>query len=370
MDDVARHAASHLEIDLDAVAENYTLLKSRFTGKTCAAVVKADGYGLGADRIAVRLEKAGCRFFFVATLGEAVDLRSSQPSATIAVLNGLLPGTETVFEEFNLLPVINDLAQVKAMKSRCAALGKALPAILHIDSGINRLGLSRDEEDLARTDPDILTGPDWRFVMSHLASGDDHDDPMNRQQLEQFNTSRTLLPAVPASLVNSAGIFHAPEFHFDLARPGIALYGGRPIDAIDNPMKPVVRLLGRVLQLRSVRKGETVGYGGSYGFDKNSTVATLSVGYADGYIRAIGNHGHVAYNGQLFPVAGRVSMDMVTIDLGQSPPPDLRPGGFMEVLGPDVTIDAAGDAGSTISYEILTSLGKRYERRYIEAGQS
>lgn len=363
----AEAALSRLTIDLGAVRRNYRRLLDRLGGVPCAGVVKADGYGLGADRVAAALSAEGCRIFFVATLEEAVRLRPVVPAATVCCLNGLLPGTEAVFAEHEVVPVLNALDQIARWRGFSDRSGRRLPAILHVDTGMNRLGLGDGEWRRVSEDPASLDGVDWLYVMSHLASADTPDDPLNALQLERFQRIRRQLPrTVKASFANSAGVFLGPDYHFDLGRPGIALYGGRPNDRDANPMECPIRIEGRILQVRTVAAGDTVGYSATWTSRRESRIATVAAGYADGYLRSLSGVGVVALGRRTCPVVGRVSMDLITVDVTDVPPADVMPGGFVEVLGPAVTPDAAADAAGTIGYELLTSLGRRYARHYVE----
>lgn len=361
-------ALSRLTIDLGAVRQNYRRLRRELGGVPCAGVVKADGYGLGADHVAPVLYEEGCRTFFVATFDEAVALRQFIPAdAEIACLNGLLAGTEAAFVEHRIIPVVNALDQIDRWRAQGATAGRALPAMLHVDTGMNRLGLDGREMDRVADDPALLDGIEWRYVLSHLAIADEPDHPMNAQQLARFRKMRARLPvAMKASLANSSGIFLGPEFHHDLGRPGIALYGGRPSAGRDNPMLCPIRIEGRILQLRTVEAGWTVGYGGSWRAERETRIATVAAGYADGYLRSLSSAGRVAVGGRLCNVVGRVSMDMITVDVSDVPAFDAVPGGMVEVLGPTVTPDAMADMAGTIGYELLTSLGSRYIRHYVD----
>ncbi len=367
-DPAAEAALSRLTVDLGAVRRNYRRLLARLGGVACAGVVKADGYGLGADRVAPALWAEGCRVFFVATLDEAVRLRAAVPDAVLCCLNGLLPGTEAVFAEYRIVPVLNALEQVVRWREFGAPMGRTLPAILHVDTGMNRLGLGADEWQRVQDAPEALDGVDWLYVISHLASADEPGDPSNARQLERFRQVRQRLPhGLKASFANSAGIFLGPDYHFDMARPGIALYGGRPNLLGPNPLECPIRIEGRILQVRTVPAGDAVGYGGRWKSRRESRIATVAAGYADGYLRSLSGVGTVALGGRSCPVVGRVSMDLITVNVTEVSPAEAQPGAFVEVLGPTVTPDAAADAAGTIGYELLTSLGRRYVRHYVES---
>jgi len=360
-------AGAVLTIDLAALVANYRFLRDRLVGADCAAVVKADAYGLGAARVAAALFRDGCRQFFVAHLGEGVDLRAALPDeAEIFVLNGLMPGAEALCLEARLTPVLNSLAQIDGWTGLSRRVGRALPAILQVDSGMARLGLSPAEVDRLVQDPARLGGIGLRAVMSHLACADEPDHPANQAQLAQFEAQRRRLPPAPASFANSSGIFLGADYHFDLARPGAALYGVAPVPGAPNPMRAVVRLDARVIQTREIAAGDAVGYGYAFTASAPTRIATLSVGYADGWLRSVGRAG-IAYVGdRALPIAGRVSMDSLTLDISTLPADMLKPGDFVELLGPHQRVDDVAAAAGTIGYEILTSLGGRYQRRYLD----
>ena len=304
---------STLTVDLDAIAGNYRLLREHAAPAGCAAVVKADGYGLGAGPVARRLWQEGCRLFFVASLEEAVTLRAVLPAAEIAALNGLLPGEADTYREHRLWPTLNDLGQVDSWGAYCREIGP-LPACVHIDTGLSRLGLSRGERADLLADPGRLSGFDCRYVLSHLACADTPDHPLNRQQQSLFAETMAVLPPMPASLAASSGIFLGSAWHFDLVRAGVALYGGAPTAGADNPMANVVRLEGVVLQVRDVDSPETVGYGATHQFAGQTRVATVAAGYADGYLRSLSGRGAAYWGKTALPLVGRVSMDLITLD--------------------------------------------------------
>ncbi|HEX9534922.1 MAG TPA: alanine racemase [Stellaceae bacterium] len=363
----ANRAGAILEVDLAGIAANWRLLARRVDPAGCAAVVKADAYGLGASLVAPALAAAGCRRFFVATIDEGIALRRVLPeSAEIAVLNGLLPGCADDFMEFRLVPVLNDLAQVADWRSAASRHGKG-SAILHVDTGMARLGLTAREfdrlaEELCQPDPIR-----WRALISHLACSDEPGHPLNHLQLERFAAARQRLPHLPASLAASSGIFLGPEFHFDFVRPGAALYGVNPQPGCPNPMRQIVRLKGRIVQIREVDRDQTVGYGASHVMAAPGRLATVAVGYADGWPRSVSGRGSGRVGGRRVPLLGRVSMDLVVFDVSDIDPAFVRPGGFIELLHEDYGIDAAAADASTIGYEILTALGRRYHRVYCGA---
>lgn len=356
--------AARLDIDLDAIAANWLTLR-RLHGGEVAAVVKADGYGLGALPVARRLAEAGVRLFFVAHLEEALALRPAVPDREIAVLGGLCPGTAAEYVAHGLLPVLGALAELDAWAAAARAAGRRLPALLHVDTGMNRLGLPACElaalaDDHARLAPVAL-----RAVMTHLISAETPDDPVNAAQLARFATACARLPPAPRSIANSSGIFLGAPARSDLARPGAALYGINPTPGHANPMRGVVRLTAPVLQVREVEPGETVGYNGIYRATSRRRIATASVGYADGWLRSHSGRGRAFFDGEPVPLVGRVSMDLTTYDVTDAP--GVVPGSRLELLGPHCTPDDAAAAAGTTGYEVLTSLGRRYERIYRPA---
>ncbi|MFP3945153.1 MAG: alanine racemase [Alphaproteobacteria bacterium] len=369
-----RPQGGHLTINLDALAANYRLLRERGGRAEAGAAIKADGYGLGGVAVARRLMAEGCRTFFVAFLDEALDLRAAGgplEEANIYVLNGPAPGGLADHVAARAWPVLNTLADITAWTRHAAETGRRLPALLHFDTGMNRLGLTREEAAALEAGAVLLDGLELHGVMSHLAVADEPEHPFNAEQLERFHMVRERFPGVPVSLANSAGIFLGPDYAGDLTRPGIGLYGGNPFVNAPNPMTPVVTLEAPILQIRHVPEHETVGYGRTYTARRARRIATLPVGYADGYVRAIGNHGHVWGAGRRLPVVGRISMDLMTIDITEAPGNALRPGDNVELIGTHITVDEAGQAGGTFAYEMLTNLGKRYVRRYTgSAGHS
>jgi alanine racemase len=359
-------AGALLTIDLGAIGYNWRSLQAAVGAVECAAVVKADAYGLGAARVAPALAAAGCRRFFVAHLDEALALKTVLPaSATVIVLHGPTPGAEAEFAARGIVPVLNSRAQIDAWSALARRLDRELPAFVQVDTGMSRLGLSSAELRALAADAQALAGVRVTGVMSHLACAEHSDHPANRAQLERFKAARRLLPAAPASFANSSGIFLGEDFHFDLVRPGAALYGIAPVAGVPNPMRPVVRLQAKVIQCREVEAGTPVGYGHAWRSTQPARIATVSVGYADGWLRACGERGAAWYEGVLLPLAGRVSMDTITVDASALPEGALRPGRLVELIGPHQDVDAVASRAGTIGYEILTSLGARYARRYV-----
>lgn len=340
---------------------NWRLLAARAAPAEAAAVVKADAYGLGAEPVSRALWAAGCRSFFVATLDEGVDLRRTLPDGRIFVLGGVLHGTVAALATHRLTPVLNSLEQIAAW----AVTGGE--AALHLDTGMSRLGLEAAAVARLAAEPSLLAGIRPVLVMSHLACADESGAAMNEAQLSAFCHLSAAFPGWPRSLSASSGIFLGPAYAFDLVRPGAALYGLNPTPGIPNPMVQVVRLQGKIVQVRDVDSPMTVGYGATHRIARRGRIATVAVGYADGYFRALGNRGHGVIEGVEVPLVGRVSMDLTTFDVGGLPAEAVRPGDLIELIGPSHDLDALAAEAGTIGYEILTALGRRHHRRYVEA---
>lgn len=368
----AERAGGILHIDLAAVVDNYRRLQGKLKpGTDCGAVVKADAYGLGMAEVAPALYAAGCRVFFVALLDEAIALRALLPDCDIHVFAGATSATVEEFARHRLVPVLNHLGQIADVTAFARRRGEPLAADIHIDTGMNRLGLPENEVTTLAESPDRLDGLEIRLAISHLACGDEPSHPLNADQLERFAAARRRIPALAAaraSLANSAGIFLGPDFHFDLARPGAALYGLSPHGNAPNPMAQTIRLQGRILQVRDVDSPMTVGYGAAHRVTGKSRIATVGVGYADGYLHALTNRGYAYIDDIRVPVVGRVSMDLITLDVSQVPPALAAPNRFVELIGPHCSPDDLAREAGTIGYEILTSLGSRYPRVYTRSG--
>ena len=333
-------------------------------------MVKANAYGLGVNRVAPALYEAGCRHFFTANATGAMNVKRLLPEANVYVLNGLTQGTDTFFVEHDLKPVLNDLGQIEHWSKTARQLGRRLPAIIHLDTGMARLGLPDDETDMLAKRPELMDGIDVEYFASHLACSDEHDHPLNSEQLHVFREALAKLPPAPASLANSSGIFLGPDYHFDLARPGYAVYGGNPTPGRPNPMQPVVRLHARIIQIRDIKAGQPVGYGATYRARGTQKIATIPVGYADGYLRSLSGIGVARLAGQEVPLVGRVSMDLVTLDITDVPESEAYIGAWVDLIwGPDKLDRMAGYAG-TIGYELLTALGGRYPRHYLGGPRS
>jgi alanine racemase len=363
-----RRAGAILTVDLGAIAANWRGLRDAggAAGRPidCAAVLKADAYGTGATVVGPRLAAEGCRHFFVAHIDEGIALRGVVPDHPIYVLNGLLPGTEADFVEFGLTPALNHLGQLNAWRAAAQRYNRPLDAVIHIDTGMHRLGLSPDEAQLLAAERGRLRGLRLALLMSHLVVSEEPNNPINGEQLSRFRSFVRAMPGAPASFANSSGIFLGPDYHFDLLRPGAALYGINPTPGRANPMLTTVTLHARVLQVRRIDALQTVGYGAAWRSARPSRVATIALGYADGYFRTLINRTHVHLAGHKVSVIGRISMDLVTIDVTDVPEADSQPGALVEVLGPHLTADDLAEHARTNAYEVMTALGRRYARLY------
>ena len=364
-------ATGVLTIDLDAIVANWRKLEKMAVPAECAGVIKADAYGCGLDPVARALAGAGCKTFFVATLDEARAARAALPQAAIYVLDGFFQNCGDAYAEINARPVIGDLNELAEWDVFCRRSGWEGGAGIHIDTGMNRLGLTITEAQ--GIIPRINAGDHGiTLVMSHLACAEALHHPQNAKQLSTFREIASLFAGVPASLANSSGVFLGGQFQFDLVRPGAALYGINPTPEADNPMQGVVDLKARIVQIRSIDKGETVGYGGTWTARRPTRLAIVSAGYADGYFRAgssnDGTRGaEVIVAGKRCPIAGRVSMDLIAVDITDIEKNAARRGHLVTLIGEGITVDELAHHFGTIGYEVLTSLGRRYHRIYRSA---
>ena len=359
------HAGAVLTIDLGAVVRNYRILQQQLGGVPCAGVVKGNAYGMGVGEIAPVLAGAGCDHFYVATLDEAIELRGLLPDAFIAVLNGAPGGSEAEFAEHGLLPVLNDLGQIERWRGLSRSRGdEPLDAVVQLDTGMCRLGLPPEETRRLAAEPDRLDGLRLSHVMSHLACAEQPGNPMNRVQRAVFDELRALLPEAPASLANSSGVFLGPDYHYQMGRPGVALYGVNPTPDRPNPMAEVVCLYSKIIQLRDVDRPQTVGYGAAHRVAVPGRIATVPVGYADGYLRSLGDRAFAAIGEIRVPVVGRISMDLITLDVSALRPDEAVPGTAVQLIGGACPIDELAALGGTMAYELLNRLGPRFQRRY------
>ncbi|MBZ7921010.1 alanine racemase [Ensifer adhaerens] len=370
-------ASNRLTIDLRALADNWRAMNARSGKARASAVLKADAYGLGIDQAAPALYAAGARDFFVANAEEGEELRPLVPEGRIYILAGMWPGNEEFFFDNDLVPVINSDEQLAVFMAALSERGD-YPCVLHIDTGMNRLGLTVEAAVALANDPARPASFSPVLIMSHLACADEPQHPLNAYQLGRFREATAAYEGVDASLANSGGVFLGPDYHFDLTRPGIAVYGGEAVNDIANPMTPVVTAEARIIQIREVAAGGTASYGASARFDRDSRIATVAVGYADGYHRSVSGGGVTLrqatpsgafgfLHGKRVPHVGRVTMDLSLFDVTDLPTDAARPGDYIELFGRNIAIDDVARAGGTIGYELLTSLGRRYIRNYVGA---
>ncbi|MDQ8700335.1 alanine racemase [Hyphomicrobium sp. LHD-15] len=365
-------ATGLITIDLDALQDNWRTLAKLVAPSECAGVVKADAYGLGASEIIPALNLAGCRTFFIATPEEGRAARQLAPDARLFALDGLLGGSASLLRAANVTPVLSSLPEIEEWVAEASQAGRPAPAALQIDSGLNRLGLSEADIKALVARPDLLAALDIRLIMSHLACADDPADPHNDAQRAEFDRRRALLPPAPASLAASDGLMLGKPFHYDLVRPGYALYGGQAFGGGATPVNPVVTLQARVLQVRTLSAGDSVGYSATWQASRPTRLAVVAAGYADGLARALSAAsgepgGSVLVAGQLAPIVGRVSMDLITIDITDVAGNVTR-GDLVTLIGPGLSIETLGRAAGTIGYEVLTRLGPRFVRSYTGGG--
>lgn len=356
-----------ITVDLGALVENYNHLKSRAAPADLAAVVKADAYGLGAPVVVRALLGAGCRRFFVAHLDEGLAVRGVTSDAEIYVLNGLWEGAEATAVQGNIVPVLNSLEQLLRWRKAAQGLGRKLPAVLQIDTGMARLGLPAEEVAQVVADPALLDAFDLHYVMSHFACADDQASPVTSDQALAFEALVNSLPPAPRSIANSAAGLSQTHRPGDLVRAGLALYGGAPFSDGSNPMRPVLKVRARVVQIRRVQAGAGVGYGHTYHAETPRQIATIAVGYADGWPRNLSNRGAAYLGDKRLPIVGQVSMDSMMVDVSALEPGELQGGDYVELIGPQQSIEDVAALSGTISYEILTNLSRRFSRRYVHA---
>jgi len=360
-----------LTVDLGALIRNWQALDKVSADALTGACVKADGYGIGIVAACKAFYAAGARFFFVATPDEGLAVRAALPDSYIFVLNGLYPGSAPLYTSERLMPVLNSLPMLEEWLVACLGRNEALPAALHFDTGMNRLGFRLNETSVVKRMCDEV-GYAPQMVMSHLACADQPQHEKNRTQLALFSAVMGQFPGIPASLANSAATMTSRDMHFQMVRPGIALYGGRAVAGRRNPMMPAVTLEAPILQVRDAKTGESVGYGATYTLPRDSRIAIVGVGYGDGFLRSLSSTnqhpgGRAFVRGKIVPVVGRVSMDMCELDITDLGNDIPVPGEMVELLGSHVSVDDQADPGRTIGYEILTSLKGRYSRTYIDS---
>jgi alanine racemase len=354
-----------ITVDLDSLEANFRFCRDQLQPASCAAVVKADAYGLGISQIAPALRHAGCRQFFTATYREGIALRALLEDVEVYVFEGVTEHSLGAFCEHNLVPVLISPAHRSLWARQARETGHPLPAIIHLDTGMTRLGFGEPELHQLLEHREDLDWLDTQYVMTHYACADDPAADKTREQLEQFNRLRKLLPAAPTSVGNSAGGLLGGEFSGDMARLGIALFGGNPYLGEMPPLEQVLRVQSRVLQLREIGSGTSVGYGATHKARENTMIATVGTGYADGYPWSLGNRGVASVGGYRVPVVGRVSMDLITLDVTGIPQDLVQPGRMIDLIGPDISLEEVAERAGTINYEILTRLSQRARRKFL-----
>lgn len=363
-------AGAILTVDLDAIQENWKRLAAKAAPAECGAAVKGNAYGLGVEQVARALWVAGCRTFFVARPMEGGELRQFLPrEAVIYVLDGLFPGQAEFYAREDLRPALITIDEAREWAAFGTQYGRNLPCAIHVDTGINRLGFSGPAFEALIGNNEIMARLNLTLLMSHLACADEPNHPLNGRQKAAFANARRRLPGIPASLANSSGIFLGSEFRHDLVRPGIALYGGNPVGPGANPMLPVAHLEGTVLQVREIQAGESVGYGATWRATRQTRIAVLGAGYKDGVPRSLSSRAtngpaQAWIGGRRCPVIGRISMDMMAVDVTEVPVDRCRRGTRAELIGRNIAIDETAEWAGTISYELLTRLGQRFTRLY------
>jgi len=353
-------------IDIGAIQSNYRALWARVTPAECAAVVKADAYGCGLEPVVRALNRSNCKTYFVAHLAEGRQVRALAPDATVYVFNGMVPGAAAAFADARVRPVISSMQELAEWDAFCATSGWRGGAALHFDTGMNRLGIPADQ---AAALASRIKMPDHgiTLVMSHFACADTPSHALNNRQIQLFRELRVMFRGITASLANSAGIYLGPSTHFDMVRPGYALYGGNPTPGNPNPMRPVLGLRARILQVRSLVRGDTVGYGATWTAPREARIAIVSAGYADGYLRSAGDPdprsaAEVVIAETRCRIVGRISMDLLAVDVTGLPESVARRGEWATLVGGSVDIDTVAAQSGTIGYELMCRLGRRYAR--------
>jgi len=368
-------AGSRITVDLDALVSNWRLLRDRGNGASAGAVVKANAYGCGIEQVVEALSGAGCETFFVAVGEEGLRVRAVAPDARCFVLNGLFPDAAPILAEAGLIPVLGGADQLAFWSQEAERIGRTLPCALHLDTGMERLGFDLLGLKSVINETARMVHLDVQLLMTHFACADDVGHAKTTLQMERLRQASALLPDVPLSCANSAATLQMDGLEGALIRPGVALYGAEALNDVANPMRPVVTLEGRVCQLRTAKAGEAVGYGATETLKRDTKLAYVSVGYADGYLRAASNSGvpmrfvapgaKAAFQGAELDGVGRISMDLAAFDVTDLPPQSIKTGDWIELFGPSVPVDDVARAAGTIGYELLTGLSRRAHRVYL-----
>lgn len=353
-----------LTIDLEGVQQNYLLMQKMSSPSKCAVVLKANAYGLGLRPVARALSEVGVQDYFVTTLEEGLVLREELKSARIYILNGVFKGTEDVLTSHDLYPVLLSLEQLDLWRVHLQKSALKCPAVLQVNAGMGRFGISYEEALALEKDPKAFQGVDLLYILGHLSSASLSSHPSNEKERVQFEEFRRLFPNLSATLANSPGIFLGKPYHYDMTRVGIGLYGGAPLEDQTNPLKPILSLKARVLQVRSLKKGMGVGYDGLYVMPKDGRVATVNIGFGDGFPRSLSNKGYGLIKGHKVPIAGRISMDWMSFDVSDVPEEDVTSGTLITLLDDVLTIDKVATLAGTTSYDLISGLGARLYRTY------
>jgi alanine racemase len=359
-------ASAIVTVDLAALQSNYRTLSKQAAPAACGVAIKGEAYGLGMAPVAKALWAVGCKNYFVARPMEGAELRAVLPDAMIYVLDGFYAGQGDFYLQHKLIPALISFGEAQEW----ARVSIGAPCAIHVDTGINRLGFTPVEFAQLCADNDLRKKIQINLLVSHLASSDEPQHPLNDKQRALFSEFRNMMPNVPASFANSSGIYLGKAYAHDLVRAGVALYGGNPLPGKSNPMKTVVTLQAKVMQTRLVLQGQTIGYNATWTAPRNSRIAILGAGYRDGIPRKLSyslsnGPSQVYVAGRRVPIVGRVSMDMMACDVTDISESEIQPGTLVEIFGPNIPVDEAAGWAGTISYELLTHLGNRYHRRYI-----
>jgi alanine racemase len=374
LEKVPAHCPLALVVDTQAIGENYSLITQKIGSARCGAVVKANAYGLGLAGILPTLQELKCQDYFVAHPHEGTHLRSllgqernkEKTWSRIYVLAGVFPQLIESYRHHEMIPVLNDIGQIDLWAQQGRKEGKRLPAVIQLDTGLARNGLGPQDVAYIKDHPELLQPLEIQYWMTHLARSKEGPNPANPLQIDRLREMLVSLPKAPVTLASSAGVFLGSEYHFQLVRVATALFGMRPLKGQDNPMRPVVGLYGRVLQVRTCEAGESVGYGATHLCQRESRLATVGVGYADGYPRSQEIRNRHAFAGTTpVPLVGRVSMDYTVMDVTHMAPDKVVPGSWIQLAGPSLPIDDLADQMGTVAYEVLTQLRARCHRVYI-----
>jgi alanine racemase len=358
------YITSLLEVNTEAITHNYRTLTQLLHKSICGAVLKADAYGFGIEAVAPALMHQGCQHFFVAHIEEGILLRNLLKQPNIYVLSGVLPQTEKYFIEHALIPILNDFEMLMRWAEESQRLEKKLPCALHVDTGMRRNGFDRTDLDKLVTSPEHLNSLDVHFMMSHLVSSQALHDPLNGQQKKLFESIKQHFPSLKASLADTGGIYLAPEFHYDLIRTGKGLFGLFTPPQDSPPLQSCLRFLGRILQIRFAEKGETIGYGATHTLTRKSKLATIGIGFADGYDLRLSNNGFATFQHWKAPIVGRISMDYTVIDVTDIPESFCSVGGWAELVNDTMTLDTLAHSIGTHSRELSTGFSSRIHRIY------